>query len=450
MKLLSSLRERASRSCLIVLLFGASPAMAESVDPSLLRELQALIQQQQAQIQRQSEQLRRQAEALDALQRQMQSLMSSTEAAQAAAQEAQTKASRAEILAESAGQGAGDRPVSSGQDRIKLAISGQINRMVNVADDGGQTTSYHVDNVNSSSRVRFVGTGGLTEDLTLGAVMEAELRSNPSTEVSQRREDTGTANFRDRRVEAYLDSKRFGRLWLGKGWTASDATSEVDLSGTSVIGYSAIELTAGGLFFRDKDSGVLTNSRIGDVFFNFDGLGRQDRVRYDTPTWRGFTLAGSVIEDQQWDAALRWSGQGYGLQAAGAAAVSDPANDDLDLRYNGSFSVLDIGTGLSFTAAAGLDDRKRREDSSFWYVKGGWESQALFDFGSTALSLDYATSSDIELERDDGESVGAYLVQRVANYGTQVFAGLRYHDLDRDDLRTESIWVSSFGTRVKF
>ena len=424
--------------------------MAEPVDPSVLRDLQALIQQQQAQIQQQSEQLRRQAEALDSLQRQVETLMSNTEAARTTADEARAKAGRAEALVATAGQASAERPVSSGQERIKLAISGQINRMVNVADDGGQTTSYHVDNVNSSSRLRFIGTGVLTEDLTLGAALEAELRSNPSTVVSQRNEDAGVANFRDRRVEAYLDSKRYGRLWLGKGWTASDGTSEVDLSGTSVIGFSGVEFTAGGLFFRDKDSGALTNTRIGDVFFNFDGLGRQDRVRYDSPVWHGFTVAGSAIEDQQWDAALRWSGQGYGVQAAGAAAVSDPADNDIDTRYNGSFSMLDLNSGFSLTAAGGLDDRRQRTDSNFWYVKVGWESQRIFDFGSTALSLDYAKASDIALEGDEAESVGAYIIQNVANYGTQVFAGMRYHDLDRDTERTENIWVGSFGTRVKF
>ncbi len=101
--------------------------------------------------------------------------MSSTEAARTAAEEAQVKASRAQSVAAMARseREADERVVSSDQDRIKLAISGQINRMVNVADDGGQTTSYHVDNVNSSSRVRFVGTGALNEDLTLGAAMEA-------------------------------------------------------------------------------------------------------------------------------------------------------------------------------------------------------------------------------------------------------------------------------------
>jgi len=138
------------------------------------------------------------------------------------------------------------------------------------------------------------------------------------------------------------------------------------------------------------------------------------------------------------------------VQAAAAAALSDPADNDIDMRYNGSFSVLHVGTGPSFTAAGGLDDRKRRDDSNSWYVKGGWESKAIFDFGSTALSLDYANASDIALEGDAAETVGAYFVQDVANYGTQVFAGVRYHDLDRDDLRTESIWVSSLGTRVKF
>ena len=39
---------------------------------------------------------------------------------------------------------------------------------MNIVDDGKDTDAYFVDNDNSESRVRFVGTAKVTDDLTLG------------------------------------------------------------------------------------------------------------------------------------------------------------------------------------------------------------------------------------------------------------------------------------------
>ena len=50
-----------------------------------------------------------------------------------------------------------DKVVVSGQERVKLSISGMVNRAVNVVDDGKDTDAYFVDNDNAESRVTFVG-----------------------------------------------------------------------------------------------------------------------------------------------------------------------------------------------------------------------------------------------------------------------------------------------------
>ncbi len=47
-------------------------------------------------------------------------------------------------------------------------------------------------------------------------------------------------------IDMFLKDKRYGKLFIGQGHTASDGSSEVDLSGTSIIGYSALSDMAGG------------------------------------------------------------------------------------------------------------------------------------------------------------------------------------------------------------
>ncbi len=64
------------------------------------------------------------------------------------------------------------RTVISGKQGVKLTVSGQVNRGLLYVDNGDKDDFFHVDNDNSSTRVRFVGTGDLTEDITVGAQIE--------------------------------------------------------------------------------------------------------------------------------------------------------------------------------------------------------------------------------------------------------------------------------------
>ena len=118
---------------------------------------------------------------------------------------------------------------------------------------------------------------------------------------------SGVDETLERYVEAWVDSKRFGKLSLGKGDSASNSTAEVDLSGTDVVQYASIADIAGGLLFRTNDDD-LTDISVSDAFSDFDGLSRQNRVRYDTPRFYGFALAGSAISNQRYDGGLTWAG----------------------------------------------------------------------------------------------------------------------------------------------
>jgi hypothetical protein len=322
--------------------------------------------------------------------------------------------------------------------------------MVNLIDDGKNTDLYFVDNDNSNTRVRFVGTAKATDDLTLGSRLEYAVTSNESGDVNQDNEEAGDF-FNVRWADVTLASKRYGKIWLGRGDTASNNTAEVDLSKVDVIAYSSIADTAGGMLFRESSGGnSLTTVSISDAFKNQDGLSRQSRVRYDTPSFWGFHLAGSAVSDQRYDGALFWGGQGYGFKAAAAAAVADPNEDNTDLRYDGSFSILHEGTGLNLTMSAGLLDRDDEGDPTNFYVKGGWLTR-FFSVGQTGFGVDYTRSLNLPTGRDEGYSVGVAAVQQFENFGTELYLGYRLYSLDRDVERSvEDMNVGTVGARVKF
>jgi multidrug efflux pump subunit AcrA (membrane-fusion protein) len=267
-----------------ICLVRQSAAETVTVDAVLLQQLQDAIQQQQQQLQEQSE-------ILESLQQQVIDLKQRAAEAQAEARQAKSAAQQAVDTTErarTATQASSDKVVTSGQERVKLDISGLVNRAVNVADDGMSTKAYFVDNDASNTRFRLVGTGKVTDDLTIGSRLEVALTSNESSEVSQ--DDETPGNFGDVRwAEVSFDSKRFGKLSLGKGDTASNNSAEVDLSRTNVVQYASVAAIAGGLQFRDNDDN-LTGVKVSNAFNNLDGLSRQDRVRYDTPTFHGFHL----------------------------------------------------------------------------------------------------------------------------------------------------------------
>ena len=426
--------------------FLAMPAFAQ--DAAKMKELQRVIDAQQKQMEAQQKQLDAQRQLLQDLQKQMESLVkdADTEGVPVAAEKPAAKPAVASTKA--------PPPVekvvtSGGGERVKLAISGWVNQMVNIVDDGKDTRAYFVDNDNAESRVNFAGTAKVTDDLTLGSMIELTIAPNKAGDVSQDNEEIGDI-FEQRIVEATLDSKRFGKLSLGKGWTASYGSASRDLSRTSVISYATVADTAGGMLFRQTDDDTLTDLRIVDAFQAFDGLNRQNRVRYDTPTFYGFHLSASAVSDQRYDAALWWGGQGYGFKAIGAAALADPNKDDTDLQYDGSFSLLHEDTGLNLTLSGGMLDRDNQSDAENLYGKLGWLTR-FFSFGETAFGVDYTRTQNQPTENDDGYSVGAAAVQFFEEYGTEIYFLYRLYSLDRDvEPSVHDITVGSIGARVKF
>lgn len=407
------------------------------VDSQTLEQLQQLLATQQKQ--------------LESLQKQVDQFQVTATDAQVQAQEAKAVAEEAKTTA----QAPAPSVVTSGSERVKLAISGQVNRAMNVVDDGDSTDAYFVDNGASNTRIRFVGTAGINEDLTLGSRLEMSFTPNASGKVNQDDQETSDS-YDERYADLSLASKEYGTLYFGKGDAASNNTAEVDLSGTDVVEYASIADIAGGMLFYDSDTDDLTGTKVSDAFNDFDGLSRKSRVRYDLPRYYGFGLAGSVISDSRWDSALTWSGSGYGFKAGAAAAVAYINEDNAasgfiaEYQYDGSFSVLHEDTGLNFTFSAGTKDSDTQADPYNIWGKLGWQT-SFCPLGKTSFGIDYGHTENISADGDEGDSFGVAIVQSFADYGTELYLQFRQYSLDREaaaDL--DDINVGTIGARVKF
>jgi predicted porin len=342
--------------------------------------------------------------------------------------------------------------VRSGGDKVSTKIYGQVNRGVLYVNDGENKEFFHVDNDNSSTRIGLRGSAKLNDDFSVGTKIEVQFESNSTASVSQdNKSGVGPNNFTERHLDLFLNSETFGKLSLGQGDTASNGSSEVDLSGTSVIGYSGVGDLAGGMKFFDQNTNALSNVTIGGVFSNMDGLSRRDRVRYDTPPFAGFTVSGSVTERDQQDIVLRYSGKFPWFKLAGAAAYANTdASSSTENQYNGSVSVL-LDNGLNVTLAGGHREMiaSNREEPLFYYAKLGYKAD-FFAIGTTALALDYGRFNDIAQNDDKADTFALMAVQNLTELGTELYIGYRLYSLERPGSDFDEINAVLAGARIKF
>ncbi|MFA5182067.1 MAG: hypothetical protein WC405_12140 [Syntrophales bacterium] len=419
---------------LLLFLPATINAQPIAVDPKLLQQLQETIDQQQEQLRKQAQQLQAQSEMLKSLQKQINDL--------------RQPPALPPTVAAAAPKTAPPATITSGNDGIKLSISGQINRAVNITNDSYSTNVYHVDNDVSNSRVRLVGTAKMSDDLTLGTRIEVAVAPDESSLVSQSNQSPGDF-FDERWAEVSLNSDKYGKLSMGKGDTASYTTAKTDLSKTDVVQYVNVSNISGGMLFREK-GGALTTLKVSDAFKDLDGLYRKSRLRYDTPRFFGFGLAGSIVSGQRSDLALFWGIEGNGIKAAAATGVANPSLDNTGLQYDGSFSVLHIKSGLNLTVSGGLQERDIGNNATNFYTKLGW----LADFtriGTTAFGVDYTLSQNLPSSEDKGYSIGAAVVQSFDRFATELYLQYRIYSLDRKSgPAVGDINAGTFGARVKF
>ncbi len=418
-------------SALVLLLLCSPPlSTAETsgdADAPLLKMLE-LARKQQEQLRIQADQIRERAKVIEELKRQVDAM---------APQDSPS-------LKEA------PQTVTSVNDRIKLSVSGQINRAVNIVSDGSATRLYHVDNSASGSRFRFVGTAGLNSDFVLGTRLEVGITPDRSSLVSQT-DQTPSDFLTVRWADISLESRLLGKLYIGKGDTASKGTAVKDLSRTDVVQYINVGLTGGGLRFRESDAGHrITNVKVRDSFKSLDGLGRISRLRYDTPSFMGAFASASVAGNHKSDLGLHWGARGFGLQAAAGAALSNHRTSGSALQYDGSLSVLHVASGLNLTFSGGIQNRKTGKDATNLYAKLGWIAN-LNRLGYTAFGVDYTNSGNLPATDNRGYSAGAAVVQSFDSLATELYLQYRIYSLKQAiGPRLDDIQITTIGARIKF
>lgn len=346
-------------------------------------------------------------------------------------------------------------------------------------DDNGNPTDgsevFLVDNDNSSSRFGFKGVGFIDCFWSAGMHIELEVESNPSNGVefnNDANNDNPDQRFelKERIIDTWIAHKGLGKITIGQGKTASDGAMEVNLSKTGVITSVDLPDYMGDIAYG-IGSGAIVEVDINDLYRVLDGMARQDRIRYDSPTFAGFMLSTSYTEDDDWDLALRYANE-FGRTRFAAAAYYADSQFDAGIAhsgrafhdsYGGSASIL-FPIGFNITAAYAVRDwadpanaQRDGKEGETYYVKLGWIFD-WFNIGYTAFAIDYGHGEDHHAIADDaacagdgdcaGEGYGAYVVQKLLD-GVEAYGGIRVHTADYPGLDLEDVYGVMTGLRVK-
>ena len=331
--------------------------------------------------------------------------------------------------------------IASAADNIEFKWSGQISRAITAADNGTDDDVLFVDNNNSGTRLRLTGKMDVRPGLQAGIAWETQFQDNDSSAQDIGDSDSSSA-FKSRKRELWFKGG-WGKVTLGQGDGAANGTSEVDFSGTTIADYSGNNLDDGISFADAAGNKIVKN---GAVFDNFDGLSRNDRLRYDTPDFGPVGVAVSAGQDRS-ELGLRYAKKLGGGSKIGAA-LGYVSNDAASADWT------QVGLSASYITAGGFNisghygekdlDTAGRTDPAGVYIKVGQK------MGPHNLSVSYHSVDDNALEGDEAERVNLAWVYNITK-GVELFADYQNASLDRaGGVGIEDSDQVSIGSRIKF
>ncbi len=236
-----------------------------------------------------------------------------------------------------------------GNRKVSLTISGWVAEQVMWWDDGFEKNIYVTGlGTTLASNVKFTGQATIAPGYYAGYVLHLEAIDSDSLTIDQGSRGllgfgaqgpavdplTQQASVTGPLVTVlqsfwFLKSDHLGKVSIGRQSQASDNTAIlVDGSGSLVpANWVAFETNAFQLYNRNGVAtgfiwgGVGSCRGMGGAWGDCNGLTR-NAIRYNSPTWQGFSVSADWGDDDFWDVAARYSGEFNGFKLSAAAAYN--------------------------------------------------------------------------------------------------------------------------------
>ena len=353
-----------------------------------------------------------------------------------------------------------------GNRKVSLTISGWVAEQVTYWDDGVEDNVY-VTGLGSTlaSNVKFTGQATIVPGWTAGYVLHIEADGSDALTTSQGVPNgpgllsggfaTGSSNFvQTMQSFWFIKSESLGKVSVGLQSMVSDnAAILVDGSGSLVpanwVAFDFLSFGAGGTAKTFGAFGAGGGTCIpGDCY----GV-PNNSVRYDSPTFAGFSASASWGNDDIWDVGLRYAGEVVGFKLAATVVYAERNVGATDDEYlQAGLYIQHIGTGLFglVNYADFEDNTAAADDGEVWYFKAGLR-QRWTPLGHTVLYGEYLQSEADGVAQNELEWYGAGIVQEIDNAAMSLW--LKYRNIEASDntgVNYEDFNEVTFGALINF
>jgi len=343
-----------------------------------------------------------------------------------------------------------------GNRKVSLTVSGWVAQNITWWDDGEEDNVYvHDSGTTLGSNVKFTGQATIVPGWTAGYVLHMELMGSDSLTMDENNASGpplynqlgsgATAGNGVQTLQSYwfIKSDHWGKVSIGLQSQASDnAAILVDGSGSLVpANWVAFDYRSFGKSQLGSAVGLgaAACGGMGGAIGDCNGL-TQNAVRYDTPTFAGFSASASWGGDDFWDIALRYAGEHHGFKVAAAVAYNEVndehwlgvSSNDVDADYfQAGLYLQHIGTGLWILGNYGtFDNNNATFDQDTWYVKAGirrnWNH-----LGATVLYGEYENVDNAYSGDGNFDMWGLGAVQEIDAAAMSLW--IKYRDIEADD-----------------
>jgi hypothetical protein len=314
-----------------------------------------------------------------------------------------------------------------GNRKVSLTVTGYVAQEITYWDDGGERNTYiHGLGPTQATNVRFLGQATISPGWTAGYLIRIQdLTGNAFSRIDGAAIDQNNPNLdaglNTQMAYWFIQSKDLGKVSVGKAaHAAKSAAMFTDLSGTQIIdnytfldGFPHFIIRSGG----DLSPATLTWGQLAFCYSQSFPLGGDcngivmNGLRYDSPTYAGFSVSASWGSDDFWEVAGRYGGEVSGFKLAfgiGYSEMRDEVTSGAAVSKEKKSDFFQIGgyaqhlaTGLFAHAAYGEEDNndtlllngKRALDGEHWYVKAGIRKK-FTPLGHTIVYGDYGQYLD--------------------------------------------------------
>jgi hypothetical protein len=243
--------------------------------------------------------------------------------------------------------------VRKGNKKVSVTLSGWIVKYADFWDDGVEQNVYVGDkHTTLSSHFQLSGSAQIAPGWSGGYTTAVEVRGQSTVgDANQFNDNTSandnvagdiTSNISVLLSYMWIKSDRWGTFNWGQLSQATDNVALLpDLSGT-IIESNAVLFDGAGFFLRPNGRRIPRNSQglssltWGNVVNCLEGGGGigadcngypQNGVRYDSPTWAGFSVSGGWAEDDVWDIAVKYAADWNSVKFSAAAGFTNSTDE---------------------------------------------------------------------------------------------------------------------------